>query len=345
MCFNRRMESLQSQKSKSTAVVIPFYQRTPGILRRSLISVVAQEPPVSMTVVVVDDGSPLRAKAELEGFALPANVTVRVIEQVNGGPGAARNTALDELDAIDADYVAFLDSDDEWDAKHLARAHSVLTSGATAYFANHRQLGQEVPAFERAGRLDLSHHEALPSAKSTYLYCGDMLSQVISGNVIGTSTVVFNRQSSRALAQVRFRAELRNAGEDYLFWIDLTVAGARWGFSTDVDAEYGAGVNIYSAAGWGTPTHFLRLHNEARYRLTLLREFTCDRVQRKMVVGKMHDLRVAMVRDLLHRVSHRKPIPWSWIAEVLICQPTIIIALPGILLSVITGKLRSEQIR
>lgn len=336
------MKSSKSREPNTTGVVIPFYQRTPGILRRALTSIAAQTPPVPMMVIVVDDGSPAPAKAELNQFVIPAHITVHVIEQANGGPGAARNTALDELNKMGVDFVAFLDSDDEWDVTHLSRAHSVLNSSATAYFANLRQLGQNVPAFERAGRINLSQHEVLSNTLDTYLYRGDMVLQVISGNVIGTSTVVYNRRASQAIESLRFRPEFRNAGEDYLFWIDLTMAGAKWGFSTQVATEYGAGVNIYSGAGWGTPTHFLRLHNEARYRLTLIREFAFNRSQRKMLAGKVRDLRVAMVRDLLHRIRHHKPLPWKWMADVLRSQPAIVIALPDILFTVVTSRLRKD---
>ena len=48
------------------AVVIPYFQRAPGILARALASIATQQHgPHNLKVLVVDDGSPAPAQAEL----------------------------------------------------------------------------------------------------------------------------------------------------------------------------------------------------------------------------------------------------------------------------------------
>ena len=46
-------------------VVIPYFQREPGILRRALASVLRQRGVEQVAVVVVDDASPVPASAEV----------------------------------------------------------------------------------------------------------------------------------------------------------------------------------------------------------------------------------------------------------------------------------------
>ncbi len=120
------------------AVVIPYFQRKPGILRRAVDSVLAQELPGSVAVelIIVDDESPLTPQQDLGDLDLPPPFTVVMLKRSNGGPGAARNTALDSLDPAETDYVAFLDSDDVWFPGHLREALRTLADGADFYFAN-----------------------------------------------------------------------------------------------------------------------------------------------------------------------------------------------------------------
>ncbi|MCO0638236.1 glycosyltransferase, partial [Lutimaribacter sp. EGI FJ00014] len=89
------------------AVVIPYFQRESGILRRSVESVFAQELPdgTDVKIVIVDDESPLPAKKELSDLTPPAPYSIVVLNRGNGGPGAARNTGLDHLDPAETDYV------------------------------------------------------------------------------------------------------------------------------------------------------------------------------------------------------------------------------------------------
>src|SRR5688572_21207423 len=93
-------------------VVIPYYQKEPGILRRALASVFAQTLE-DFHVLVIDDESPYPIADELAGLAQEKRERITVIRQPNGGPGGARNTGLDNVPA-DSDFVAFLDSDDVW---------------------------------------------------------------------------------------------------------------------------------------------------------------------------------------------------------------------------------------
>ena len=286
------------------SVVIPYFQRDPGILRRALASVMAQRGVENVNVVVVDDASPVPASAEIASLGGPSRFPVRVIRQPNGGPGAARNTALDGVDPTTR-YVAFLDSDDEWTADHLSNAVFALGRGSDVYFADLYQLNQSVSAFKRAGRIKPDDHPTIAGgADGLREFRGNMLVQIVTGNVIGTPTVVYDFNK---FADLRFRPEYLNAGEDYLFWMDLAKRGARFSFSIVPEVTCGAGVNVYTGSVWGTRQHFLRIHNEMRYRKVSLREYSLPKDARMHVRKKINELRIQAASSFMHQLRHGTP--------------------------------------
>lgn len=306
-------------------VVIPYFQREPGILRRALRSIASQvDCPLPVHVVVVDDSSPISAKAEVEA-ADPMPCPVSIIMQANGGPGAARNTGIAGA-PMGTRYIAFLDSDDEWSPHHLSRAVAVLQAGFDFYFADLLQLGAAVTAFVRAGRIDPAAHPLISGPHSNiHAYEGDMLDQIIRGNVIGTSTVVYDAER---FAGLRFKVEFFSAGEDYLFWLDIASAGARIAFSSECEATYGRGVNVYSGAGWGTDEHLRRIHDEVRFKKVMLRRYSLSAAQVTHIDGSITSLRGAFARDLVHRLSHRKKLPISLLAAHFRLDPAALIQVP-----------------
>ena len=120
---------------KSVGVIIPYYQRKPGLLRGALNSIYAQSLPgdVTVDVFIADDESPNPPEAEIEGLSRPG-FQIHIVKRPNGGPARARNTGLDA--ARDVDVIAFLDSDDSWAPDHLATGLAALWRGAQFFFSN-----------------------------------------------------------------------------------------------------------------------------------------------------------------------------------------------------------------
>jgi succinoglycan biosynthesis protein ExoW len=296
---------IEAEADQMVTVIVPYYQKEPGILQRALRSVGAQQAcPMPLKVIVVDDDSPIPAAEELTVLG-DIGVPIECICQSNGGPGAARNTGLNHASNL-TKYVAFLDSDDEWLPNHLASAIAALQSGYDFYFADHLQLDAEVSAFKRAGRIRPEEHPVLEVNPTLHAYQGDMFDQIVRGNVIGTPTVVYNLIR---FGHHRFKVEFTNVGEDYLFWMDIALAGARCAFSEEIDVVCGRGVNIYAGSGWGSDKHLLRVHNEIKFKKLLCSTYPLNQVQHRMVNGSLSDLRMAFARDVLHRVRHNKGLP------------------------------------
>lgn len=303
------------------AVVIPYYQQERGILAKALRSVQAQRGAMNVKVFVVDDASPVPAADEVAALVPAGRFPIEIIRRVNGGPGAARNSGLDSLPP-GTRYVAFLDSDDEWNPSHLGNACAALESGFDVFFADLMQLNAMVSGFARMRRLDLAAHPAIADAPHLHAYVGDMFTQIVSGNVIGTSTVVYRVER---FPQVRFRPEFRTAGEDYLFWMDLAVAGARFAFSDEIEAVYGRGVNVYSGVEWGSVDLLWRIHYEMRYRDFTLGHYRLSESQRALVTQRRHALRDEFAKACLHRMVRLQPIPLRLLRQQMASEPGTVV--------------------
>lgn len=302
-------------------VVVPFFQRESGILTKALESVFSQQGVDDFQVYIVDDESPIPVECEIREF--PSD-RIRVFKQKNKGCGAARNTALEHIPS-GTQYVALLDSDDSWTEHHLSNALVALRDGYDFYFTNHYQLNQTVGAFERDHRLDLRIHKKLAGAQSLYGFCGDMYDQVIRKNLMGPSTNVYDFAKFR---DVRFREGFRSLGEEYCFWLDLSLRGARFAFSTDCECIYGAGVNIYSVAPWGSTKSLVRTHDEILFWKLVRTEYPLTGGQDAHLNSKINRLRTEFLLELSHQMLHLNPVPPWLLMRHLRRDPTILMSFP-----------------
>jgi succinoglycan biosynthesis protein ExoW len=316
------------------AVIIPFYQRQPGILRKAVNSICAQDITANLLVIVIDDESLVSAENELAHQTTSDRITLQFTKRPNGGPAAARNTGL-ECVPTKCRYVAFLDSDDEWVPNHLSNAWNALEAGYDFYFADHYQLGQTVGAFARAGRIDINAHPIIADLAGLHAYRGDMTAQILTGNIIGTSTVVFRRSSAPDL---RFREEYRNAGEDYIFWLELSRITSRIAFSESCEAIYGRGVNIYSGVKWGTVEHMTRVRNELRFKRFAAHSLPLSPAVRNHAESHIAKLRGEYCHDLIHVITAEHRVPWTELKQQLRLDPLTISALPTTILSLLKNK-------
>jgi glycosyltransferase involved in cell wall biosynthesis len=97
------------------AVIIPVYNREESVLRA--VDSVIQQSFADFELLVVDDGSTDRTVAAIVAGCRDPRLRV-LRHSTNQGAAAARNTAIR---ATQAEFVAFLDSDDEWVADKLER--------------------------------------------------------------------------------------------------------------------------------------------------------------------------------------------------------------------------------
>jgi len=105
----------QDGKGRRISVIIPTYNRAQMVIRAVESALRAISP--GDEIIVIDDGSTDQTEFVLEKYA----GKIRYIKTVNRGAGPARNLGVQ---LARHDWIAFLDSDDEWmnDHLHLHRA-------------------------------------------------------------------------------------------------------------------------------------------------------------------------------------------------------------------------------
>lgn len=287
------------------AVVIPFFQRVPGILARTVRSVLAQQGVDAFRIVVVDDSSPVRGRDELKDLMRECGDRITLVEQANSGAAGARNKGLDSIPE-GTKYVAFVDSDDEWSPHHLANALFALTRDFDFYFADFYQLGQTVTAFARAKRINVSDHPLLDGSAEIHEYRGSMINQIITGNILGTSVTAY---AYHKMPDLRFRRGFRHTGEEYLFWMDLALRSKKIAFGDQPECRYGTGVNIYSESAWGQEKYLTIITDDIKYRRQIIDTYNISGAQKTFIVARINQLRESFTMGLLNhiRINHRTP--------------------------------------
>lgn len=195
------------------SVVIPTYNRA-SVIGRTIENILDQTYS-NVEIIVVDDGSTDDTQSELRRFGNH----IRVIQQRNAGPSAARNHGI----AIArGEIIAFQDSDDLWRPSKLQRQVMLLTRygesvpcclcNAVIGVAD----GREQTSFD-ISLIRPKHEEGL---------------WINAAEVLATRFVLFNQTVAvrrRALQRVGgFREELRYL-EDYDLTLRLALEGP-WAF-------------------------------------------------------------------------------------------------------------------
>lgn len=96
-------------KSPKISVIIPLYNKE-SVIQQSLQTIINTSYK-DFEIVIVDDGSTDDSLAQVKDFVdFHKSNNIRIIEQKNAGPGAARNTGVRNAKG---DWIVFLDADDE----------------------------------------------------------------------------------------------------------------------------------------------------------------------------------------------------------------------------------------
>lgn len=119
----------------SVSVIVPVY-RAEGTLKAAVKSIQAQTHK-NLEIILVDDGSPDKSGEICDQLAIDDN-RIKVIHKKNGGVSSARNIGIQQAKA---DYLCFVDSDDEFDptmieklvANQVATGAQLVVAGITEY--------------------------------------------------------------------------------------------------------------------------------------------------------------------------------------------------------------------
>ncbi len=210
------MQTAQASPAPKVSVIIPSYQ-TADLIAACLDSVFAQTYK-DFETIVVNDGSP--DTPELEKVLQPYMERIVYIMQENKRAAGARNNAIRHARG---EFVAFLDSDDNWMPDHLASQMQLFAEDPALdlTYSNALLVGgssREVPFMEKCPSNGEATFDAL----------------IVERCQIPISTVVARK---RAIVNAGLFDEKLPRCDDYDMWVRSAFSGAKIGYSRKVQAR------------------------------------------------------------------------------------------------------------
>lgn len=229
------------------SVIIPTFNRA-HTLRRALDSVLAQSRPADQ-VIVVDDGSRDNTR-ELVEQDYPQ---IDYLFQHNSGVSAARNRGIEQAHG---DWIALLDSDDEWLPNKLARQCDAIESAPEYQLCHCDEIwirnGKRVNAMKK-------------HAKSG----GWIFDRCLPLCAISPSAVMLHRD---LLKQVGLFDEQLPACEDYDLWLKICSQQPVLYVDEPLLRKYGGHDDQLSQQHWGMDRFRIQALQNALEQLNLKRE-------------------------------------------------------------------------
>lgn len=133
------------------SVVIPVYNAEKTL--ENTLSSVMKQTILPLEIICVNDGSTDNSLVLLEKFAKGITpVPIKIINKKNGGVSTARNAGIK---ASSGDWIALLDSDDEWLPNKLEIQQDILSKNPQIDFLGTTRNGEVIPSilWKKLGKL------------------------------------------------------------------------------------------------------------------------------------------------------------------------------------------------
>jgi len=300
------------QATGGTAVIIPFFQRRPGLLAAAIRSALAQESARPATVIVCDDASPSPAELDLDMLTPAEQDNVLLIRQANGGCGMARNAALDVMPG-NIEWIAFLDSDDRWKPAHLVRAITALQEGFDFFFADVIRDPEPRTHFATAC-FEPRKHERISALPDLYRFVGDFLTQNLTMSPVSILSVVVRAST---LGDLRFKSVIY---EDLMCWFEVARRRARVAFDGTLQVYYGGG-EMARPDNWKSQHELENRLSAHKVFMHVLRSFTLASQQRMILERRIADNRRKFSLSTLGLVHSGRMPSWPMVCGFLKLDP------------------------
>ena len=197
------------------STIIPAYNAA-AFVREAVDSALAQEG-VEQEIIVVNDGSTDATPQILAEYG----DRIRVITQENRGVAASRNAGAA---VARGEWLAFLDSDDIWRPRKLARQLATAEDQTQLVFALRENFGQP----ERVALF-------LPNPPDELVV--NTFQVLLIDNWVTTSTVILRRASFERVGGFEVSRDLMGC-EDWDLWLRLAAKGERFAFVSEPLVRY-----------------------------------------------------------------------------------------------------------
>jgi succinoglycan biosynthesis protein ExoW len=304
--------------SPRIAVVIPYFQRTRGVLARTLNAVFAQSVDARIAVVIADDASPIPAAIEVAGLNAADRARTRIIERKNGGPAAARNTGLASVGA-DTDFIALLDSDDLWQPRHLSRALAAFALGYDYYFSDHCRDGRPGSRFVDAG-LKMEDHLRIDPVNDVYAWQTDLFDTVLRAPIVGMSNIVFRRA---ALPEIRFN-EAVGIVDDWYFHLQIARSVKSVAFSPAVDVICTEADNLSVYSDWRSNKSLRMVVAFSLFYRRVMRDFPLNAEQQAFVRRRWRETRRSFATTVVAMIASGTHVDAKLVGRLLRHDPLVL---------------------
>ncbi len=329
------------------SVVIPTYNRAQLVVR-AVTSVIAAVHPDD-EIIVVDDGSTDETIQLLRTFG----ERIRVVQGPHEGAGAARNHGVK---VARHEWVAFLDSDDEWDRDKidLQRPLLSLSTDVAFIFTDFRVRssagdihGQYIRRWSKdtrqwaeilgPGRKYSQHAPLPPGREDFFIHHADLYHDLMARSYLAAFTYIFRKRPDLPLPT--FALDTKTL-EDWQFFGQVAQQGIGIFMDCETATQHGhSGSRLTDASElvtldsrltvlrrvWGKDKEFQRLH-AAEYAAVLSK---LER-RRDFLLGRnlLLDRKVKEARALL---GSAEIVPWKY---------RVLLHLPDFLVGMVAGLLR-----
>jgi hypothetical protein len=181
------------------SVVVPFYNNVNWLYEA--INSIDESTTLSFEIIIVDDGS--EEVIDTSKF-IKCDKQIRIVSQLNQGPGKARNNGIDEAQG---EYVAFLDSDDLFIKDKLSKQIKYMKDN------NLKWCHSSYIKFYENGNEELVDNSN---------YFGMVFPNCLAYNPIATPTVMVKRDALKNPTK-RFSETMR-FGQDGFMWSQLAAS-------------------------------------------------------------------------------------------------------------------------
>lgn len=156
-------------------------------------------------LIIVDDGSTDNTKEIVSHYISAYSNKIKYIYKTNGGVASARNEGIIHAKG---NYIAFLDSDDYWDAQKLKKiSHFIM---------HYPQVGLFYTDFYV---VDIKKN--ILWINDRFSFSGDIFSKLIERNFIGTSTVVVKKEAFENVSMFFEGYRMKAGPEDWDMWLRI----------------------------------------------------------------------------------------------------------------------------
>jgi glycosyltransferase involved in cell wall biosynthesis len=213
----------QSNKHYTVAAVIPAYN-CQNYIERCIDSVLTQTR-LPDEIIVVNDGSTDNTADILEKYT----DKITVITQPNAGEGAARNTGIK---SAKSDFIAFLDSDDQWLPEHIQTQMNILENNPNIVWTTGNFIKRQSIPNSQSPNYPVKKLKTILDSKNSF----DSYFTAFVNHAYGhVNTMVISRKV--ILDAGLFREGLK-IGADIDMWLRIAYKHPRVGFNPEPMAIY-----------------------------------------------------------------------------------------------------------